>query len=120
MKRGPLQVAAGLVLVLAVRSAHERRRAVPALEPGPPRLRADRRYRAPCAWRWAASLLNAIAHPAAPGESDGIPVWVSTIFVRPPRSWSSTVTSVVAGCPGGMPRSEGDSTLPLSSDMDSV
>jgi hypothetical protein len=55
-----------------------------------------------------ASLSSAIAHPAAPGESPGTPAWVITIFVRPPMSSSSTRTSVVMGCPSGMPISEGD------------
>ncbi len=32
------------------------------------------RYRSPSASTWAASLSSAIAHPAAPGESPGIPV----------------------------------------------
>ena len=32
----------------------------------------------------AASLSSAIVHPAAPGESAGMPTWVRTIRVRPP------------------------------------
>ena len=55
-------------------------------------------------------LSSAIAHPAAPGESLGTPVWVMTILVWPPMSSSSTRTSVVVGCPSGMPASGGDST----------
>src|SRR5437763_9315052 len=42
------------------------------------------------------------------------------MFVRPPMSLSSTRTSVVVGCPSGMPISAGDATLPCSSDIDSV
>jgi hypothetical protein len=32
-------------------------------------------------WMRAASLASAIAHPAAPGESPGMPVWVKIILV---------------------------------------
>ena len=69
---------------------------------------------------WSASLSSAITHPVAPGESAGMPAWVITIWVRPSTSVSSTRTSVVAGCPSGMPIADGASTLPCSSDIDSV
>ena len=39
-----------------------------------------------------------------------MPVCVMTIFVRPSMFSSSTATSVVVGCPSGMPISEGDNT----------
>src|ERR1700680_3094570 len=68
----------------------------------------------------AASLSSAVAHPAAPGESLGIPAWVSTIFVTPSSCSSSTRTSVVLGCPSPIPIAEADTALPFSSDMNSV
>ena len=58
----------------ADRSDHSRR----------PRRITSSRGSTQVAARWAASFWNAMAHPAAPGESLGMPTWVITIFVRPP------------------------------------
>lgn len=57
----------------------------------------ERLYRMPWVAMWVARLSSAIAHPATPGESAGIPAWVRTILVRPATSVSSTVTSVMVG-----------------------
>ena len=70
--------------------------------PDPAAWRLLRPESLPAATR-AASLSSAIIQPVAPGESAGIPVWVSTCLVRPPMSSSSTRTSVVRGCPSAAP-----------------